>query len=209
MRSETRWLYRAFLPLLMIGYAFVVAGLVAVVATWPSRPIGSPADIAWWSPAIAVVIVVLTWAPVSAQLDRSVHQLAYGQRDDAYEVTGRVYRQLSDDLLPTLAAVLAGTLALPYVEIEAGGHVVTTHGTARIMAFFAGAARTAEPFPDLTPSERKVLQLLARGLSNEVIAGELSLSAKTVRNYVSTVFSKLHVASRAQAIVRARDAGIS
>ena len=130
MPSDARWLYRAFFPLLMIGYAFVVAGLVAVVVTWPSRPIGSPADIPWWSYAIAVVIVVVTWAPVSAQLDRSVHQLAYGQRDDAYEVAGRVYRQLSDDLLPTLAAVLAGPLALPYVEIEAGGHVVTTHGAA-------------------------------------------------------------------------------
>jgi DNA-binding NarL/FixJ family response regulator len=79
----------------------------------------------------------------------------------------------------------------------------------RIMAFFAAAGRTTEPFPDLSPSERNVLQLMARGLANEVIAAELSLSPKTVRNYVSNVFSKLHVASRAQAIVRARDAGIT
>ena len=96
--------------------------------------------------------------------------------------------------------------------IRAVGHGESIFSPAvatRIMAFFAGAARTAEPFPDLTPSERRVLQLLARGLSNEVIAGELSLSAKTVRNYVSTIFGKLHVASRAQAIVRARDAGMS
>jgi signal transduction histidine kinase len=99
-----------------------------VVTTWADRPLGSLADIPWWSHAIAVAVVVATWAPVSAQLDRSVHQLAYGQRDDAYEVAGRVQRQLSDDLLPTVAAVLAGTLALPYVEIEAGGHVVTAHG---------------------------------------------------------------------------------
>ncbi len=76
----------------------------------------------------------------------------------------------------------------------------------RIMAFFAG--RTAEPFPGLTPSERNVLQLMARGLPNEAIANRLSLSSKTVRNYVSNIFGKLHVASRAQAIVRARDAGI-
>ena len=77
----------------------------------------------------------------------------------------------------------------------------------RIMSFFAGRPAT-EVFPDLTASERNVLQLMARGLSNEVIAAELSLSAKTVRNYVSNVFAKLHVASRAQAIVRARDAGL-
>ncbi len=76
----------------------------------------------------------------------------------------------------------------------------------RIMAFFAG--RTAEPFPGLTSSERNVLQLMARGLPNEAIATRLSLSSKTVRNYVSNIFGRLHVASRAQAIVRARDAGI-
>ena len=77
----------------------------------------------------------------------------------------------------------------------------------RIMAFFAG--RSAEPFPDLTGSERNVLQLVARGLPNDVIAARLSLSAKTIRNYVSSIFTKLHVASRAEAIVRARDAGIT
>jgi DNA-binding NarL/FixJ family response regulator len=75
------------------------------------------------------------------------------------------------------------------------------------MAFFAG--RTSEPFPALSPSERNVLRLMARGLTNDDIAAGLSLSPKTVRNYVSNVFSKLHVASRAQAIVRARDAGIN
>ncbi|MBB2947089.1 signal transduction histidine kinase [Actinoplanes lutulentus] len=125
-----RWFHQAFFPLLMIGYAFVVAGLTAVVTTWTARPLDSLADIPWWSHAIALAIVVATWAPVSGQLDRSVHQLVYGQRDDAYEVAGRVYRQLSDDLLPTLAAVLARTLALPFVEIEAGGDVVTSHGVA-------------------------------------------------------------------------------
>jgi DNA-binding NarL/FixJ family response regulator len=76
----------------------------------------------------------------------------------------------------------------------------------RIIAFFAG--RTTEPFPALTPSERNVLRLMARGAGNEDIATSLSLSHKTVRNYVSNIFSKLHVASRAQAIVRARDAGL-
>jgi DNA-binding NarL/FixJ family response regulator len=54
-----------------------------------------------------------------------------------------------------------------------------------------------------------VLQLVARGLPNDAIAARLNLSAKTIRNYVSNIFTKLHVASRAEAIVRARDAGIS
>lgn len=79
----------------------------------------------------------------------------------------------------------------------------------RIMAFFAQRpSQPATPFPSLTPSEHNVLQLLARGLPNETIAGRLNLSHKTVRNYVSAIFSKLHVASRAEAIVRAREAGI-
>ncbi|MCO8274297.1 response regulator transcription factor [Actinoplanes sp. TRM 88003] len=77
----------------------------------------------------------------------------------------------------------------------------------RIVAFFAGRP-PAEPFPGLTASERNVLQLMSRGLPNDVIAAQLQLSAKTVRNYVSNVFAKLHVASRAEAIARARDAGI-
>ncbi|WP_250008663.1 response regulator transcription factor [Actinoplanes sp. M2I2] len=77
----------------------------------------------------------------------------------------------------------------------------------RIVAFFAGRP-AAEPFPGLTASERNVLQLMSRGLPNDVIAARLGLSAKTVRNYVSSVFGKLHVASRAEAIARARDAGI-
>ncbi len=49
---------------------------------------------------------------------------------------------------------------------------------------------------------------MARGLSNDDIAGQLCLSPKTVRNYVSAVFSTLQVASRSQAIVRAREAGL-
>jgi DNA-binding NarL/FixJ family response regulator len=53
-----------------------------------------------------------------------------------------------------------------------------------------------------------VLDLLAAGISNAVIAERLVLSPKTVRNDVSNIFSKLQVADRAEAIIRARDAGI-
>jgi pimeloyl-ACP methyl ester carboxylesterase/DNA-binding CsgD family transcriptional regulator len=60
---------------------------------------------------------------------------------------------------------------------------------------------------DLTARENQVLELLAQGLNNDTIAGRLGISEKTVRNQVSNIFSKLGVSSRAQAIVRARDAG--
>lgn len=79
----------------------------------------------------------------------------------------------------------------------------------RMMDFFS--ARPALPsniFPELTESERNVLRLMAQGENNETIAHQLALSTKTVRNYVSNIFSKLQVADRAQAIVKARDAGL-
>ncbi|HET7357594.1 MAG TPA: response regulator transcription factor [Nocardioidaceae bacterium] len=63
-------------------------------------------------------------------------------------------------------------------------------------------------FPDLTAREREVLELVAAGLGNAAIAHRLSLSPKTVRNNVSSIFTKLQVADRAEAIVRARRAGL-
>ncbi len=83
---------------------------------------------------------------------------------------------------------------------------------ARVTRYFtmlAGARQPAEePFPQLTAREREVLDLIAAGLSNPQIAARLYLSPKTVRNNVSNVFAKLQVADRAQAIVRAREAGL-
>jgi len=60
----------------------------------------------------------------------------------------------------------------------------------------------------LTAREREVLGLLCRRRTNDAIAAELAFTPKTVRNYVSSIFGKLHVADRAQAIVKARDAGL-
>ena len=79
----------------------------------------------------------------------------------------------------------------------------------RLMSFFADRP-AVEPmvFPELTEREREILDLIARGMSNSVITQRLVLSPKTVRNHVSNIFSKLQVADRAQAIVRAREAGL-
>jgi len=70
------------------------------------------------------------------------------------------------------------------------------------------SADTQELFPELTSRERHVLQLIARGWSNIEIAEELVITPKTVRNYVSRIYGKLAVNSRAQAIVLARQAGL-
>ncbi len=70
------------------------------------------------------------------------------------------------------------------------------------------SARDERHFPQLTEREREVLELMARGLGNARIAADLHLSAKTVRNHASSIFTKLQVADRADAIVRARRAGL-
>ena len=79
----------------------------------------------------------------------------------------------------------------------------------RVATFFASSrpAAAEEPFPDLTERERGVLEMLAAGKSNDAIARELFVSNKTVRNSVSTIYAKLHAAGRAEAIVKAREAG--
>jgi DNA-binding NarL/FixJ family response regulator len=80
---------------------------------------------------------------------------------------------------------------------------------ARAVAFLAGT-RTGggTAFPELTDREREVLDQVARGLDNLAIARRLSLAPKTVRNHLSNILTKLQVADRAQAIVRAREAGL-
>jgi DNA-binding NarL/FixJ family response regulator len=80
----------------------------------------------------------------------------------------------------------------------------------RLMDFFAIPRPAVPPqvFPELTDREREVLELIAQGHNNAEIAARLVLSPKTVRNHVSNVFSKLQVADRAHAIIRAREAGL-
>ncbi|MBE2184246.1 MAG: response regulator transcription factor [Anaerolineae bacterium] len=81
---------------------------------------------------------------------------------------------------------------------------------ARLMQFFASLepASRSELFPELTEREREILSYIAVGQTNAEIAGKLVISIKTVRNHVSNIFSKLQVADRAQAAIRAREAGL-
>jgi len=90
------------------------------------------------------------------------------------------------------------------------GEVVFSAGIAtRVLGFFAGPRDAGpQPFAELTDREREILDLVARGLTNPAIARRLFLSEKTVRNHVSNVFAKLHVAGRAEAVAKARDAGL-
>jgi DNA-binding NarL/FixJ family response regulator len=94
-------------------------------------------------------------------------------------------------------------------SIAAGESLFSPSVASRVLAYFA-SARPVPPqaFPTLTERERDILHLLARGQSNAVIAAELNLSVKTIANNVSNIFSKLQVADRSEAIVRAREAGL-
>lgn len=97
------------------------------------------------------------------------------------------------------------------VEAAAAGEAVFSPAIARLISHFFAAASSEgrmAPFPELTDRERELLDLVAEGLNNVEIARRLFLSVKTVRNHVSNIFTKLQVADRAQAIVRAREAGL-
>jgi DNA-binding NarL/FixJ family response regulator len=104
----------------------------------------------------------------------------------------------AEEVLKVVSAVAAG-------EAHFGPEIAT-----RLMGFFS-ASKVPPPlevFPELTAREAEVLDLIAQGRSNSEIAGRLYVSPKTVRNHISNIFTKLRVADRSQAIVRAREAGL-
>ena len=104
-----------------------------------------------------------------------------------------------------------------FVPLESRNHILLEHQPAW-RQFFTEVARFVRDhraedaceaqFLELTAREREVLDLIARGLDNAQIAQQLSVSAKTVRNHINSIFGKLGTPNRAQAIVRAREAGL-
>lgn len=104
-----------------------------------------------------------------------------------------------------------GEETLRAIHAVAGGEAIFSPAVAqRLIEYFARSQPTMSPqvFPELTDRERETLVLIAQGYTNTEIADRLVLSPKTVRNYVSNIFSKLQVADRAHAIIRARGAGL-
>ena len=94
--------------------------------------------------------------------------------------------------------------------VAGGGAVFSPVVADRLGALFAsmGGLPGREAFPELTEREREVLDLVARGHDNRRISRDLFLSDKTVRNHVSNILTQLGAATRAEAIVRARNAGM-
>jgi DNA-binding NarL/FixJ family response regulator len=95
------------------------------------------------------------------------------------------------------------------VAVAAGEALFGAAVAGRIAGFLRPDARTRDqPFPMLSMRERDILDLLAAGKPNAVIAETLALSEKTIRNNITNIFTKLGVPDRAAAIVKARDAGL-
>ena len=126
----------------------------------------------------------------------------------------------SEEDASVLAAMRAGALGylrkgaepaqvVSAVRSTAAGHAVFGPGIAgRMLEVFAERRpQTRDRFPELSPREREILEHLAEGASNREIAGLLVISPVTVRNHVSNILAKLHLANRREAMVRFRDGG--
>ncbi len=95
-------------------------------------------------------------------------------------------------------------------DVAAGAAIFSPAIAGRMMTYFSQMQQRQKKyaFPELTEREREILQLMAQHQPNQEIAAKLHLSPKTVRNYTSNIFAKLQVADRAEAIIRAKEAGI-
>lgn len=95
--------------------------------------------------------------------------------------------------------------------VASGEAIFSPAIAARLIDYFTNLRPQAPPqvFPELTDREREILSMIARGDKNAEIATQLVLSPKTVRNHITNILSKLQVADRAEAILRAREAGLS
>jgi DNA-binding NarL/FixJ family response regulator len=105
----------------------------------------------------------------------------------------------------------SGQEVMHAIRAVASGEAIFGPGVAqRLISFFSAPspAVSRRAFPELTEREEEILSLVAQGKTNQEIAKELFVSLKTVRNHVSNIFLKLQVADRAQAVIRAREAGL-
>ena len=142
-----------------------------------------------------------------------------GQLRAAGSTTRALILTMYDDDENVLAALRAGAYGytlkgsgpdelVAAVRSVARGEALFGAGiAARMLSHFSRTA-TASPFPQLTEREHEVLALLAAGRDNASVAHRLGVSSKTVRNHVSNIVTKLQVADRSGAIIRARDAGL-
>lgn len=136
------------------------------------------------------------------------------------EATAVLVLTMSDDDESLLAAVRAGArgyllkgvgeeeIAAAITSVARGDALFGSGVSRRLLDHVSGRREAERPFAELTPREEQVLDLLATGLGNVAIAARLSVAPKTVRNSVSTILAKLGAEDRAEAVRRARAAGL-
>ncbi|HEY5846224.1 MAG TPA: response regulator transcription factor [Microlunatus sp.] len=197
----------------------VRAGLTALLSSLPDiEVVGTAAD------GRSAVKEVVLQRPDVAMLDLQMPEL------DGLAATREITRlapavavlvlTMFDDEDSVFAAMRAGARGYVVKGAEqeeigrairavAAGEAIFSPGVAqRVLRYFATPQPVADPFPQLTAREREILDLLAAALPNAAIATRLGLSPKTVANHLSSIFTKLQVADRAAAILRAREAGL-
>jgi DNA-binding CsgD family transcriptional regulator len=170
---------------------------------------------------------ICTTPDAAATMERAFYEIDVTELAPRVQAPTLVLHARDDALIPFEEGRLLASLVpnARFVPLESRNHILLEHepAWARFLAevdAFLGVvgdedARAGQPggeaheaFPELTPQELTVLELMAGGAGNDTIAEELSLTPKTVRNYVSRIYDKIGTATRAQAIVLAREAGL-
>jgi pimeloyl-ACP methyl ester carboxylesterase/DNA-binding CsgD family transcriptional regulator len=159
----------------------------------------------------------------AAAMERAFYQMDVTDQARLVAMPTLVLHARHDDAIPFEEGRLLATL-IPnarFVPLDSRNHILLEEepAWARFLAEVHAFLGVNEPetgvvdpqfvFPELTARELEVLRLLAQGASNDDIAAQLVITTKTVRNYVSRIYGKLDVDSRARAIVLAREAGLT
>jgi pimeloyl-ACP methyl ester carboxylesterase/DNA-binding CsgD family transcriptional regulator len=201
--------YRAIVELIRVGWGKENPAFRQV---FTSRfiPEGTAEQVAWFNelcrrtiePDMAAELLALR-----AQVD-IVHLLPQ------VRVPTLVIHAREDGVIPVFEGhLLASSIpGAQFVELESKNHVLLEHEPAwtrfqEAVLEFTGQTAGAAAFTALSPREREVLALLSEGLDNTQIGERLSISEKTVRNHITSVYDKLGVWTRAQAVVFAREHG--
>jgi len=98
-----------------------------------------------------------------------------------------------------LKEVNSRALIQAITDVAAGKSILDPAVTARVMQFMKAGGPTRDVLASLSPQESRVLALIAQGKTNKEAGNEMNLTEKTVKNYLSNIFEKLHVSRRAQA----------
>ncbi len=183
-------------------------------------PEGTPKQIRWFNELQRIS----TSPETAARIEKTVYNIDISDLVPRVAVPTLVLHAQDDAMIPfeegrKLAAMIPQAR---FVPLESKNHLLLETEPAwqrfldEVVDFVSempetllhSPASSVTPLDELTQREREVVELIARGLDNNQIAEALFISPKTVRNYMTNIYSKLQVSNRSQAIIKAREAGI-